>query len=543
MQNLPLRSLERRAASADIFLPENNLAKQQVEPKDPVNGHVNISSGWDNQTGWGEINIQKAFEKLIGSRLNPVEDFSHKHWGLNRINAPEVWTGHKDLQGVNGQGALVAVIDTGVDLDHVDLASNIWTNPYEIAGDGLDNDGNGFIDDVHGWDFVDNDNHSDESGGTSHGTHVAGTIAAVNNGFGQTGVAYGAKILPIRVLGPYGGYSSDVAAGIRYAAEMNADVINLSLGASSFSSRIYDSIRYATGLGSVVVMAAGNKAQAQPGYPARHANEYGLAVGALNSAGELAGFSNRSGDRELAYVTAAGVSVYSTIPDNRFAYYSGTSMAAPHVSGAVALLRSYDPPLSVDAIVDLLTSTTGPNQPMPPEEDSRDKARGYIESGAFNPLQYIASYDDLVGAFGTNLAAAQDHWINHGYEEGRQLDGFEEVQYLASYGDLITAFGHDLTAATYHWILHGYFENRSSDSFDALSYTASYGDLILALGPDQFRAASHYVRHGYSENRRILFDAQSYLHQYADLQAAFGQDLHAAKLHYINQGFYEGRSF
>ncbi|MEM0979774.1 MAG: S8 family serine peptidase [Cyanobacteria bacterium P01_H01_bin.58] len=321
------------------------------------------NSGWNRQTGWGEINIERAFEQLLKRSINPVADLRGHYRGLDRIGAPEVWAGTGDFQGATGAGALVAVIDTGVDKDHIDLAANIWRNPHEIAGDGIDNDGNGYIDDVHGWDFVDEDNDASEAQGTSHGTHVAGTIASVNNGYGQTGVAYDAKILPIRVLGPDGGYSSDVAAGIRYAAELGADAINLSLNGSGFNQAMYSAIRYATRLGSVVVMAAGNSGKAEPGYPARYANEFGLAVGAVDAGGNLAGFSNRAGSEAMAYVTAPGISVYSTVPNDRYASYIGTSMATPHVAGAVALLRSYDPSLSVSQIVGLLTSSAS-NAPI-----------------------------------------------------------------------------------------------------------------------------------------------------------------------------------
>ncbi|MEO1096018.1 MAG: S8 family serine peptidase [Cyanobacteria bacterium J06638_28] len=343
----------------DSFGKSENSAVNNIRTTNFYGWDVNatVNSGWNRQTGWGEINIERAFEQLLKRSINPVADLRGHYRGLDRIGAPEVWAGTGDFQGATGAGALVAVIDTGVDKDHIDLAANIWRNPNEIAGDGIDNDGNGYIDDVQGWDFVDEDNDASEAQGTSHGTHVAGTIAAVNNGYGQTGVAYDAKILPIRVLGPNGGYSSDVAAGIRYAAELGADAINLSLNGSGFNQAMYNAIRYATRLGSIVVMAAGNKGNAEPGYPARYANEFGLAVGAVDPGGNLAGFSNRAGADAMAYVTAPGISVYSTVPNDRYASYIGTSMATPHVAGAVALLRSHDPSLSVSQIVGLLTSS------------------------------------------------------------------------------------------------------------------------------------------------------------------------------------------
>ena len=159
-------------------------------------------------------------------------------WNLNAINAPESWAA-----GYTGQGVIVAVVDTGVDINHPDLMSQIWVNAGEIAGNGIDDDGNGYVDDVHGWDFASNDNNPDD--GNGHGTHVAGTIAADDNGIGATGVAPDATIMPVRVLGNNGsGSASSVAAGIRYAVNMGADIINLSLG-GSYSSLILSAIEYA----------------------------------------------------------------------------------------------------------------------------------------------------------------------------------------------------------------------------------------------------------------------------------------------------------
>ena len=145
-------------------------------------------------------------------------------WNVNAINAPESWA-----EGHTGDGVTVAVIDSGVDSNHADLVNQIWVNPSEIPGNGIDDDQNGYVDDVKGWDFIGNDNSALDRNG--HGTHVAGTIAAGHNGFGASGVAPDATIMPVRVLDGRGyGTDSAVAAGIRYAAANGADIINLSLG-------------------------------------------------------------------------------------------------------------------------------------------------------------------------------------------------------------------------------------------------------------------------------------------------------------------------
>ncbi len=263
------------------------------------------------------------------------------NWHLNAINAPEVWA-----QGYTGAGVLVAVVDTGVDLDHPDLASNIYVNPGEIAGNGIDDDGNGFVDDINGWDFTTNTNDANDING--HGTHVAGIIAAESNGFGATGAAYDATILPVQVLGDNGsGSNFSVADGIRYAVDTGADIINLSLG-GGFSSVIQSAIRYAELNDVLVVAASGNESSDTPGYPARFSSEFSntLSVGAFDVNERLAGFSNRVGNSGAVQVDAPGVSVYSTYPDGEYARLSGTSMAAPNAAAVAALALSANPDLS-----------------------------------------------------------------------------------------------------------------------------------------------------------------------------------------------------
>ena len=197
-------------------------------------------------------------------------------WNLNAINAPEAWA-----QGYTGQGVVVAVVDTGVDLSHPELMSQIWVNPGEIAGNGIDDDGNGYVDDTNGWDFAGGDNNPDD--GNGHGTHVAGTIAAANNGVGATGVAYGTTIMPVAVLGSDGsGSYASVAAGIRYAVDEGAHIINLSLGGSS-SSLVFSAIQYALANNVLVVAASGNDGASTPGYPARYSSSLSnvISVGGL----------------------------------------------------------------------------------------------------------------------------------------------------------------------------------------------------------------------------------------------------------------------
>jgi hypothetical protein len=310
--------------------------------------------------GYGLVNANAAVTRTLNrSTLFPdVPNSSENNWGVDAINAPEVWN-----QNITGKGIVVAVVDTGVDYYHPDLDSNIWQNPGEIAGNGIDDDRNGFIDDIRGWDFVYNDNYPMDLDLYGHGTHIAGSIAAERNDFGITGVAYNAKIMPVRVLDTFGeGELNNVAAGIRYAADNGANVINLSIGNEFYPSNLVNAaIEYANNKGSVVVIAAGNSGSSQPDYPARNADRWGIAVGSIDINGRMADTSNRAGSTPLDYLVAPGVDIYSTTPYNNYEIETGTSMATPQVAGVAALVLSTNPTLTPAQVEYILTTTANRN--------------------------------------------------------------------------------------------------------------------------------------------------------------------------------------
>lgn len=311
--------------------------------------------------GYGLINAAAAVARAIGQApFADVTNLGGNNWGNDMVNAPEVWA-----RGYTGQGSVVAVLDTGVDYTHSDLNDNIWVNTREVPNNGIDDDRNGYIDDIRGWDFIGRDNNPmDED---NHGTHVAGTIAAENNGFGVTGVAYNARIMPVRVIGNVSvdQYHRALADGIRYAANNGADVINMSLrtlpiggGTSGDIAIVREAIRYATNRGSIVVSAAGNFSESLPTFPARYATLNGLSVGALDINRNLASFSNRAGsDNAMQHIVAPGAGIYSTTPGNTYNFLSGTSMASPHVAGVVALMLSANRSLTHAQIREILTSS------------------------------------------------------------------------------------------------------------------------------------------------------------------------------------------
>ncbi|AKG24403.1 peptidase S8 [Calothrix sp. 336/3] len=335
------------------FVSESNENNNTFAFQITVNNKSSGNNGkYQTDIGYGLVNAAAAVAKGIGKNaFANINNLGGNNWGADLVKAPEVWA-----QGYTGKGITVAVIDTGVDTKHVDLSANIWKNTKEIAGNGIDDDGNGYIDDVNGWNFVNNNNNISDVQG--HGTHVAGTIAAVKNNIGVTGIAYNAKIMPVKVLGDdgYGTYSG-IAKGIRYAVNNGANVINLSLGGDSGNLELQQAIEYANSKGVFVVMASGNEGYSQPGYPAYYAKKWGIAVGSVNYNNDLSYFSNRAGVDPLAYVTAPGENIYSTTPGNSYGYKSGTSMATPHVAGVVALMLSANPNLTPAQVRSILTST------------------------------------------------------------------------------------------------------------------------------------------------------------------------------------------
>lgn len=296
---------------------------------------------------------------IVDTLLSPNDPSFNQLWGLHNtgqtggtsdadIDAPEAWDTAKTTNLV------VGVIDTGVDYNHGDLKDNMWVNPGEVAGNGLDDDGNGFIDDVYGWDFINNDNDPFDDHG--HGTHVAGTIAAVgNNGLGVAGVNWSGKIAALKFLSSGGsGSIADAVEALQYANLMGFKITNNSWGGGGFSQALYDAISAASTSGYLFVAAAGNSgvdADTSPMYPAAYGLANIISVAATDHNDQKAGFSNYG--VISVDLGAPGASIYSTVPTGScslcdptgYRNLSGTSMASPHVAGAAALFWSYSPSL------------------------------------------------------------------------------------------------------------------------------------------------------------------------------------------------------
>lgn len=272
-------------------------------------------------------------------------------YGMKKIGAPEAWkttTGSHDV--------IVADIDTGIDYNHVDLANNLWRNPKEIAGNKVDDDNNGYVDDVVGFNF--RDKNATPWDDNEHGSHTAGTIAATgDNGVGVTGVAKTASIMGLRFLGGSDGSGTleDAILAIDYATKNGASIMSNSWGGGGFSQAMFDSIKRADEAGILFVAAAGNESannDTKPSYPASYKLPNVLTVAATDDVDGMAYFSNYG--LTSVHLGAPGVKTYSTIPGNKYAPLSGTSMATPHVSGAAVLIKSQYPALKAKEIKDLL---------------------------------------------------------------------------------------------------------------------------------------------------------------------------------------------
>lgn len=284
----------------------------------------------------------------------PAGDAQEGTWAqrgidINLLPAWEAYEAKKEKRQ-----AVVALIDTGVDYTHPELKSSLWMNEDEIPGDGVDNDGNGYIDDVCGWNFCENNPEISTGTDDNHGTHSAGTIAAARDGVGTVGICDSSyiKVMVLKTLEAASGTGTadDVAEAIRYAEKNGAVICNLSFGTEDFSDELYETMKYSKML---FVVAAGNGDEngsgydidGHPVYPAAFDLDNIISVASLRFDGSLDPTSNYGAAQvDLA---APGSYILSTMAGGGYGYMSGTSMAAPMVSGAAALLYSSDVSLSV----------------------------------------------------------------------------------------------------------------------------------------------------------------------------------------------------
>jgi len=309
----------------------------------------------DQDGTWSQGTWGQAYEDLYGAKN--IE--AHLAWPIT--------------QGETASGApiIVAVIDTGVDRNHEDLAANMWTNAAEIPGNSVDDDNNGFVDDVYGWDFSNNDNAPRD--GHGHGTHCAGTIAAVgNNTLGIIGVAPKAKIMAVKGLSDGGrGYASELANCVKYAVDNGAHILSNSWGGRGTSQILEDAFHYAYDSGVVAIAAAGNSNADYMNHTPCNVDTV-ISVAALDANDIRASFSNW-GEVDIAApgvdilsARSAGTSMGRTV-DARYTRASGTSMACPHTAGVAALVASRLPVVDPETVKTILLAAT---DPLPDHEEN-----------------------------------------------------------------------------------------------------------------------------------------------------------------------------
>ncbi len=343
----------------------NYIYHAERTPNDPLLGNL-----------WGMKNTGQM-DSSNSAGVAGVDIGVEKAWDIE--------TGSKDV--------IIAVIDTGVDYNHPDLKDNIWTNQAELNGKpGVDDDANGYVDDIHGFSFADatgkvTDNMDDHG----HGSHCSGTIGARgNDGAGIVGVNWNTRIMGVKFLGADGGGTLEGAIkAIDYATKMGAKVLSNSWGGGSYSETLKQAIERAHAAGAIFIAAAGNEADNNDQgehYPANYNVPNVLSVAAIDNKGELASFSNYG--KKRVHLAAPGVNIYSSLPGGKYESWSGTSMATPHVSGMAGLLLSHEPNLTNVQIKERLVATVQPLASL----------RGKVISGglanAYNALTNVQAPPD-----------------------------------------------------------------------------------------------------------------------------------------------------
>ncbi len=345
--------LDKQETDAKIVdLPKQDVKGAQGDPNDP-----SFPKQWD-------------FKNVGQDGGTPGAD-------MNISDAWKVTTG-----APNGQGPLIAVIDTGVDFEHPDLAANIYTNTGEIPNNGIDDDGNGYVDDYHGWNaHLQNGDSMDRQG---HGTHVAGTIGAVgNNGQGVTGVNWEASILPVKIFSDDGGAdAASIIRGINYANDMGARLTSNSWGGGPYNPAVHEAFKeYSSGLHMMSAGNSGTNNDVYAHFPSDYELPNNIAVAATDRNDQLASFSCY-GEKNVD-IAAPGHEILSTYPNGQYAVLSGTSMATPHVTGAAGLLLAMDPQMSNEELMTRLMEGG----------DKLESLDGKVASGARLNIGQAMEYD------------------------------------------------------------------------------------------------------------------------------------------------------
>lgn len=351
---------EQKSLSLAIAALESHPAVEYAEPN-YIFQAINQTSGVERVLA--SVDGDDRFGLLWGLK-NDGRNEPDRNGGLSTetgvsgvdVNAMKAWEITKGSRDVT-----IAVIDTGIDYNHPDLKDNMWVNSKEIPGNNKDDDGNGYVDDVYGWNAAtDSGNPMD---GNGHGTHCAGTIGAVHGNGGVAGVMADVKMMAVKFLTDSGsGTLVDAIEAIDYATKMDVDLMSNSWGGGGFTQALFDSIKAASDKGILFVAAAGNSTSnndTRPNYPSNYETENMVAVAAMTHQDQLASFSSYG--KRTVHVSAPGRNIMSTTPNNGYSVYSGTSMATPHVSGVLGLYLAQEGRRPHDETIERLMATSVPS--------------------------------------------------------------------------------------------------------------------------------------------------------------------------------------
>lgn len=546
------------------------------------------------------VSHMQSLDAVEIASLNPTGSFATvpndpqlgSQWGLQAINAPAAWDIRSDSSDV-----IVAIADTGVTA-HPDLTDNLWINLGEIPDNGIDDDGNGYTDDLLGWDGVFNSpDVSDFAAAGYHGTSVSGVAGASgNNARGVSGVSWDASLMTIR-----GTFFSEWIRGIDYALQNGAQVINNSWGFEFEPAGLRALFERAEQAGVLMVNAAGNDpwnldepptasdssaggfidvnrflpdgflpdqffpdtsvsdilfpgsgGQAKDIYPAEFSREFDnvITVAATNSSGQLASFSAYG--KNTVQIAAPGQDILTTNGENGYRSETGTSFAAPMVSSAAALVWAERPELTAPEVKQILLDSAQPRLLDRVSDGVLDlhgaltvaRDLNLTDPSVFDPRLYLDLHPDVAAYVGANnLAGARAHWLEQGVKEGRAASVAFDVQvYQALNPDLVSVFGRDnYQALIRHWVGDGMAEGRTASTiFDAKTYETLNPDLRSHFGAGNYEElVDHWIQHGLWEGRTAstVFDVDFYGMYYTDLSENPGERVK----HWITQGISQGR--
>ena len=362
-----VRAQDEKSLKSAISLLSNDPTVEYAEPNyiysvNPIAGDKTALKKLPHSEGldpFAPVPNDPRFKDLWGLRNTGSNEPNGRAAGVEGadVNALAAWDITKGSRQVR-----IAVIDTGIDYTHPDLKRNMWVNSAELNGKkGVDDDGNGYVDDVYGYDFANND--ADPMDGNGHGTHCAGTIGAVHNdGVGVAGVMDQVTLVPIKFLDDSGSGSLDAAIqSIDYATKMNVDLMSNSWGGGGRSEALNEAIKRAADKGIIFTAAAGNSSSnndSSESYPANYDQPNVISVAALTAQNSLASFSSYG--RNKVHIAAPGHNVLSTVPGNKYDVYSGTSMATPHVSGVIGLLLAKEGRMDLETLRERVMMTGVP---------------------------------------------------------------------------------------------------------------------------------------------------------------------------------------